>query len=390
MHPEMKVFNCSIVRGGTSKGIFFEKNDLPVDADLREKVILAAFGSPDVRQIDGLGGADVLTSKLAIVSPSESPDADVDYTFGQVSFEQAFIDYKGNCGNISSGVGPFAIDTGMIPAQEPITKVRIRQMNSNTILVAEVPVKDGRAQVEGDSHIDGVPGTGAKITLDWSGTVGAQTGKLLPTGNTKDIIKVGNKEYTVSLVDAGNPLVFIQAKDLGMKGTETTAEIEANGELMKNILAIRAEAAVIFGLTEKAERAEKESPYNPFFAIVSPPQDYEALNGRHVKAEEIDMVSRLSFMLKMHKTYPITGTVCTGAASRIPGTVVWDVIRDTAKQDGTLRIGHPGGVIPVETEAVSVEGEIQIKRIGVYRTARKIMDGLVYIKESYLSAKNGV
>ena len=384
MHPEMKAFNCSIVRGGTSKGIFFKENDLPADADLRDKVILAAFGSPDVRQIDGLGGADVLTSKLAIVGPSASPDADVDYTFGQVSFEQPFIDYKGNCGNISAGVGPFAIDAGMIAAQEPITKVRIRLTNTNRILTADVPVKDGRAQVDGDFHIDGVPGTGAKITLDWSGTVGAQTGKLLPTGNAKDIIKVDGKEYTVSLVDAGNPLVFIKAEDLGMKGTETAAEIEANTETWEIIMKIRDEAAVIFGLTDSVEKARKESPYNPFFAIVSPPQDYEALNGLHVKAEEIDMVSRLSFMLKMHKTYPITGTVCTGAASRIPGTVVWDVTRETAKQDGTLRIGHPGGVIPVETEAVTVEGETQIRRIGVYRTARKIMDGQVYIKESVL------
>lgn len=387
MHPEMKAFNCSIVRGGTSKGIFFKKNDLPADAALRDKVILAAFGSPDVRQIDGLGGADVLTSKLAIVGPSDSPDADIDYTFGQVSFEQEFIDYKGNCGNISAGVGSFAIDAGMIPAQEPITRVRIRQTNSNRILIADVPVKDGRAQVEGDFHIDGVPGTGAKITLDWSGSVGAQTGKLLPTGNAKDIMKVNGKAYTVSLVDAGNPLVFIKAEDLGMKGTETTSEIEGNPELWKTIMAIRNEAAVIFGLTEKAELAEKESPYNPFFAIVSPPQEYEALNGLHVKAEDIDMVSRLSFMLKMHKTYPITGTVCTGAASRIPGSVVWDVIRETAKQDGTLRIGHPGGVIPVETEAETVNGETKIKRIGVSRTARKIMDGLVCIKNSVLEKK---
>lgn len=384
MHPEMKTFNCSIVRGGTSKGIFFKENDLPADAELRDKVILAAFGSPDVRQIDGLGGADVLTSKLAIVGPSKSPDADVDYTFGQVSFEQPFIDYKGNCGNISAGVGAFAIDAGMVATTEPITKVRIRLTNTNRILTADVPVKDGMAQVDGDFHIDGVPGTGAKITLDWSGTVGAQTGKLLPTGNAKDIIKVEGKEYTVSLVDAGNPLVFIKAEDLGMKGTETAAEIEANSETWETIMKIRDEAAVIFGLTDSVEKARKDSPYNPFFAIVSPPQDYEALNGLQVKAEDVDMVSRLSFMLKMHKTYPITGTVCTGAASRIPGTVVWDVMRETAKQDGTFRIGHPGGVIPVETEAVTENGLTEIKRIGVYRTARKIMDGQVYIKNSVL------
>lgn len=389
MHPEMKAICCSIVRGGTSKGIFFKKNELPLDPRLRDEVILAAFGSPDVRQIDGLGGADVLTSKLAIVAPSDSPDADVDYTFGQVSFEQRFIDYKGNCGNISSAVGPFAVDEGMVAAREPVTTVRIRQTNSDTILVAEVPVKDGKARVDGDFHIDGVPGTGAKLTLDWSGTVGAMTGVLLPTGHPKNTIQAEGHSYTVSLVDAGNPLVFIEAKELGMKGTETPAEIEGNPQLMKTILAIRAEAAVLFGLTDRSDLANTDSPYNPFFAIVSPPADYTALNGLAVHAEEIDLVSRLSFMLKMHKTYPITGTVCTGAAARIPGTVVWDLVGAQARLDGALRIGHPGGVVPVETEAVITNGQTQIKRLGVYRTARRIMDGLVYIKNSVLSEQKG-
>lgn len=384
MHPDMKAFRCSIVRGGTSKGIFFRQNDLPADPAQRDAVILAAFGSPDVRQIDGLGGADVLTSKLAIVGPSASPEADVDYTFGQVSFEQRFIDYKGNCGNISSAVGAYAIDEGMVPPVEPVTTVRIRQTNSYSILIAEVPVKDGKALVDGDFHIDGVPGTGAKVVMNWSGTVGSLTGKLLPTGHSKDILTVNGTDYTVSLVDAGNPLVFIPAAELGMKGTESTAEIEGNPALMETILAIRAEAAVLFGLVDDPAKAAKESPYNPFFAIVSPPADYTALDGTPVKAEDIDVVSRLSFMLKMHKTYPITGTVCTGAAARIPGTVVWDAISSAARQNGTLCIGHPGGVVPVEAEAAQSGGETQITRLGVYRTARRIMDGLVYIRKSVL------
>ena len=384
MHPDMKAFRCSIVRGGTSKGIFFLRNELPADPALRDTVILAAFGSPDVRQIDGLGGADVLTSKLAIIGPSISPDADVDYTFGQVSFEQSFIDYKGNCGNISSAVGAFAIDEGMVPPVEPITTVRIRQTNSNSILIAEVPVKDGKALVDGSFHIDGVPGTGAKVVMDWSGTVGSLTGKLLPTGRAKDTITVNGKQYTVSLVDAGNPLVFIPAAELRMRGTETTAEIESNPELMAEILAIRAEAAVMFGLVDDPADAAAKSPYNPFFAIISSPADYTALDGTTVKASDIDVVSRLSFMLKMHKTYPITGTVCTGAAARIPGTVVWDAIGDKARQNGTLRIGHPGGIVPVEAAAKQEGKETRITRLGVYRTARRIMDGLVYIRKSVL------
>ncbi len=385
MHPDMNAYRCAIIRGGTSKGIFFLKNELPSDPQQRDRVILAAFGSPDVRQIDGLGGADVLTSKLAIVAPSSSPDADVDYTFGQVSFERPFIDYKGNCGNISSAVGGFAVDEGLVPAVEPVTTVRIRQTNSNTILVAEVPVREGKACVDGNYHIDGVPGTGAKVVIDWSHTVGGLTGHLLPTGHAKDTIVAEGRDYIVSLVDAGNPLVFIRAEDLGLIGTETTAQIESDHNLMRTIQAIRSQAAVLLGLVDSPDKAAEESPYNPFFAIVSPPASYEALNGLHVDARDIDLVSRLSFMLKMHKTYPITGTVCTGAAGRIPNTVVWDVMRPEARRNGTLRIGHPGGIVPVEAEA-AIEGDtIRMTRLGVYRTARRIMDGLVYIRKSVLS-----
>jgi 2-methylaconitate cis-trans-isomerase PrpF len=342
MHPEMEMLRCALVRGGTSKAVFIMKNELPQDPALRDKVILAIYGSPDVRQIDGLGGADVLTSKLAIISPPSRPDADVDYTFGQVSFEREFIDYKGNCGNISSAVGPFAIDEGLVAAVEPLTTVRIHLTNSNNILVAEVPVKGGKACVCGDYAIDGCPGTGAKITLDWSDVSGAFTGKLLPTGQAKDVFTVDGKKYEVSLVDAGNPMVFIAAASLGMQGTETPAQIEGDSALMALIEKIRSQAAVIYGLVDKAEEAAVKSPYNPFFAIVSPPASYQALNGRNVRTEEIDLVSRLLFMLKMHKTYPVTGTVGTGAALRVAGTVPWDMLEDKARGRNIFHIGHPG------------------------------------------------
>lgn len=384
MHPEMEMLKCSIVRGGTSKGIFIMKNELPKDPAERDEVICAIYGSPDLRQIDGLGGADVLTSKLAIISPPSRPDADVDYTFGQVSFETKFVDYGGNCGNISAAVGPFAIDEGFVEAVEPVTTVRIHLTNSNNILVAEVPVKNGKACVEGDYSIDGVPGTGAKITLDWSDTAGAITGKLLPTGNAKDVISVDGKDYEVSLVDAGNPLVFIHANSLGMSGTESPNEIEANKDLMATIEKIRGRATVIFGLVKTPEEAAIKSPYAPFFAIVSPPADYTSISGEKVNAEEVDIVSRLLFMLRMHKTYPVTGTVCTGAAVRIPGSVAWEVLRKEAKTKQSVNIGHPGGVISVEAEAEVISGEVKLKRVGVYRTARRIMDGYVYVRKTVL------
>lgn len=383
----MKTIRCSIVRGGTSKGIYFLENDLPKAQPLRDEVIRAAFGGVDIRQIDGLGGADTLTSKVAIVGPSTREGCDIDYTFGQVSYTAPLVDYKGNCGNISAGVGPFAIDAGLVRAVEPVTTVRIHLTNTDNVIVAEVPVKDGRARTDGDFAIAGVPGTGSRVTLDFSDTQGAQTGKLLPTGHAKDVFDFGERgSFEVSLVDAGNPLVFISAQSLGMTGIETPAEIEDNKALMDTIELIRGRAAVAFGLVEKEEEAAAKSPYVPFFAIVSPARSYDCYNGVHVDAGEIDVVSRLLFMLKMHKTYPGTGTVCTGCAARVPGSVLWDQLTEEAKRNSVLRIGHPAGVISVEAAAEERGGEIVITRAAFYRTARKIMDGQVYIKNSVFEA----
>lgn len=382
MHTEMEMIRCAIVRGGTSKGIFLMENELPTDPELRDKVILSIFGSPDIRQIDGLAGADVLSSKLAIIGPSMREDADVDYTFGQVSMEKAFIDYGGNCGNISSAVGGFAIDMGMVRPVDPVTTVRVRLTNTDRILTTEVPVKNGKAAVEGDYAIDGVPGTGAKVTLDWSDVVGGITGKLLPTGNVKDIITVSGKDYTVSVVDAGNIVIFVQAEEMGLSGIETPAQIEASAELMALIEEVRGKVCQKIGLVEKWEDASVITPYQPFFAMVSPAADHMCFNGTEIKKDDVDLVSRLLFMLHMHKAYPITGTVCTGAAAKIPGTVVNDLLSDEAKANTILRIGHPSGMLPVEAEADYSKNETKITRVGVYRTARMIMDGYVYVRKS--------
>jgi 2-methylaconitate cis-trans-isomerase PrpF len=376
----MKAIKCSIIRGGTSKGIFIDESELPKDPARRDRVIRAIFGSPDIRQIDGLGGADVLTSKLAIIGPPTHPDADVDYTFGQVSFENETIDYKGNCGNISSAVGPYAIDEGIVKAEEPVTTVRIHMTNSGRILKAEVPVADGKAVVEGDYAIGGVPGTGARIDLDWSDTCGALTGKLLPTGKASETIEADGETYRVTLADAGNPVVFIAAESLGMRGTETPAEIENNEILMKKIEKIRGAAAKRFGLVGNPEDAAEKSPYIPFFSIISSPAPYETPNGASVEAEDADLVARLLFMLKMHKAYPITGAICTGAAYCTEGSVVRETARKT--EGRTLRIGHPGGVLEMEAVGGVRGDEAKIERLATSRTARRIMDGLVYVKNS--------
>lgn len=380
-YEEQKRIRCVLMRGGTSRGLFVMRNELPADPELRDEVILRMYGSPDVRQIDGMGGADPLTSKLAIIGPPTRPDADVDYTFAQVSTTDPFLDYAGNCGNISAGVGPFAIDEGLVDAVEPVTTVRIHQTNTSCLIVAEVPVVNGKAAVEGDYHIDGVPGTGARIGLDFSDTAGAVTGHILPTGNPVDRLDVpGVGPIDVTIVDAGTPCVFVRAADMGIKGTETPAQIDADRELNDRIERIRGTATTRVGLVEKWQDAARKSPYLPFFVLVSPPADYlDFATGRTVEAGEVDFVARLLFMLRMHKAYAVTGTVCTGAAAKIPGTIVYEAARPESRERAPTLIGHPIGVIDIEA-AVEIEGdEPKLVRASVGRTARRIMEGYVLV-----------
>jgi hypothetical protein len=309
----------------------------------------------------------------------------VDYTFAQVSIEEPLVDYKGNCGNISSAVGPFAIDQGLVDPVEPKTTVRIHQTNTGCTLVAEVPVVSGKAAVEGDYHIDGVPGTGARIDLDFSGTAGAVTGRILPTGNPLDRLDVeGVGPVDVSVVDAGNPCVFVRAQDLGLQGTETPHEIDASQALKDRIERIRGTVAAELGLADDWRTAARESPYVPFFALIGPPADYvDFTTDRTVEAPDVDFVARLLFMLRMHKTYPVTGTVCTGAAAKIPGTIVYQAARAESHGRSLTRIGHPAGVIDVEAVVRSDEG-VHLLRASLGRTARRIMEGYVFVPWSTL------
>jgi 2-methylaconitate cis-trans-isomerase PrpF len=351
-------------------------------------MILRMYGSPDVRQIDGMGGADALTSKLAIIGPPTRPDADVDYTFGQVSVTEPFVDYAGNCGNISSAVGPYALDEGLVDALEPVTMVRIHQTNTQCILVAQVPSRHGKAAVYGDYHIDGVPGTGAYIGLDFSDTAGAVTGKLLPTGKPVDLLEVpGVGMIEVSIVDAGTPCVFVRARDMGIAGTEAPDQIDADAELNDRIERVRGTAAAAVGIVENWQEAAQRSPYLPFFAMVHPPTGYvDFTTKRPIEASQIDFVSRLLFMLKMHKAYPVTGTVCTGAAARVPGTLVHEVCRSRAEDGPVVRIGHPAGVIEIEAAVDVAEDGHRLVQASLGRTARRLMEGYVFVPWSALKS----
>lgn len=382
-----KLIRCTIMRGGTSKGIFLHRNDLPKERAMRDKVIRRIFGAPDPREIDGLGGADALTSKVAIIGASTRKDCDVDYLFGQVNLVEPMIDYKSNCGNISSAVGPYAIDEGFIDAVDPITKVRIHQVNTGKVIVAEVPVKDNRCEVEGDHAIAGCPGTGAKIVLDWADSAGSITGKLLPTGNVTDTLHVeGEGDIEVSLVDAAIPTVFTRAEALGLKGGETPQEIDGDVELLERIEKIRSFAAEKMGLCDDWKDATKTVPYSPFFAICASPLTYKNWTTDEVVNEDsVDLVVRLLFMQKMHKTYPVTGTICTVAASMIPGTIVNQLTRPGIREKGELRIGHPAGIITPEGKVDFENEKYVLKRATVDRTARCLMKGYAFIPKGTLS-----
>jgi 2-methylaconitate cis-trans-isomerase PrpF len=386
----MKKLRCVIMRGGTSKGIYFHENELPHEPELRDRVILDVIGSPDVRQIDGLGGADILTSKVCVIGPSKREDADIDYTFGQVLIDKPIVDYSMNCGNLSSGVGPFAIDEGLVRPVEPITTVRVYNTNTRKVFVVEVPVKAGKTLVEGDYGIDGVPGKGAKIAIDFAATAGTLKGKILPTDRVREVLHIEPiGELEVSIVDAANPTVFARAEDIGIKGTEKFNDLLLNREIWQKAEMIRGAAAELLDLVKDRRNAAVESPGAPFSAFVSRPSNYIShVDETEIKAEDIDLRSLIWAAGQVHKAYAATGTVCTGAAAMIEGTVVNEVLASRAKKSGTIWIGHPAGKIDVEIEVDKSGGEFTLKKAALFRTARRIMEGYVYLKPGTLAEAN--
>jgi hypothetical protein len=376
-----------LMRGGTSKGVYLLLKDLPDNPDLRDQVILDIYGSPDVRQINGLGGADPLTSKVALIAPSKRENIDVDYTFGYVGISEPIIDYEGNCGNISSGVGPFAIMNGLVAVEEPVTKVRIFNTNTKKVIVAEVPVKDGEVITQGEYVIAGVPGSGAKIVLNFLNSAGSKTGKLLPTGHVVDeIILQDGRKIRASLVDAANPSIFVKAQDIGLTGRELPQDTESNPDILIMMEDIRTTAAVMMGL---APCKDKVSPAVPKVAIVAAAQDYTMTDGRCMKAEKVDLLARTKAMAVLHKTYAVTGGICVGAAALIEGTVVNEIVGSRPKETGELRIGHPSGVLEVFVDIkLKAKDEWDLQAAGVCRTAKPIMEGMVYVDKKLVAANS--
>jgi 2-methylaconitate cis-trans-isomerase PrpF len=371
---------CVIMRGGTSKGLYFHDDDLPPAGDVRDRVLKRLMGSPDILQIDGLGGSRPVTSKVAIIAPSVRPDADVDYTFGQVDIERDLIGYVGNCGNISSGVGPFAIDEGLVTATEPTTTVRIYNTNTDKVLLAQVPVTEGRARVTGDCVIAGVPGSGAEVVMDYSATAGAVSGRLLPTGHATDPMTLEDgRSFDVTLCDVGNPCVFVAAADLGLSGSELPEAISADAALMTTIGEIQAKTGQLFGVWP--DWRQVHNPGFPLLVMVAPSADYPDSNGDVHATDSMDLRARLVFVNRCHDSMAGTGAVCLAAASRINGSVPHRMLERGVEESDGLRIGHPLGVMEVVV-ALGTEtdcGEPGFAKLGFARTARRLMDGLAYV-----------
>jgi hypothetical protein len=279
-------------------------------------------------------------------------------------------------------VGPFAIDEGLVKAVEPITRVRIFNTNTKKVLVADVPVKDGKAVVEGDYHIDGVPGTGAKIALDFAGTGGTIRGTLLPTGKAKEKLHVDDiGDIQVSIVDAANPTVFAYAGDIGIKGTERFHDLLSNTEIWKKAELVRGAAAELLGFVKNRRNSAIESPAAPFSVFVVKSSDYLSyVTGDEIKAANVDLRGVLWASRQVSKAYAVTGTICTGAAAMIEGTIVNEILSGRAKETGVVRIGHPSGIIQVDVEVRKKDGDLQLTKATVFRTARRIMEGYVYLK----------
>ena len=357
--------SCTVMRGGTSKGLYFKLADLPTDVATRDAVLLAAMGSPDPRQIDGMGGAHPLTSKIAVVGPPTHPDADVDYLFLQAVVDEARIDVGQNCGNLLAGVGPFAVEEGLVaPGPGDVTRVRINMLNTKSLAVAAVQTPGGKVGYDGTSRIDGVPGTAAPIPIDFLDVAGSSCGALLPTGNARDLVD----GIEVTCVDNGMPVVVIRAADFGKTGYERPEDLEADVALKARVEALRLAVGPLMNLGDVSKKTV------PKMCLVSPAQHGGVISTRNFIPHRV------------HEAIGVFGAVSVATACVIPGSIAAEVasIADPAAVK-SLDVEHPTGFFTVEMDVDIVGGAIQVRRSALLRTARRLMKGVVYVPASLWS-----
>lgn len=369
---------AAFIRGGTSKGVFFREGDLPDEQSERDSVLLRALGSPDsyARQLDGMGGGLSSVSKAVIIGESAREDADIDYTFAQVVVDQPLVDYAGTCGNLSSATGPFAIDEGLIQPSDGETVVRVFNTNTSKVFHARFDVSDGEAVVDGGQSIPGVAQAGARVALEFLSPGGSMTVGVLPTGNVIDKIEtVDGERFRVSLVDATNPIVMVNAADIGLTATEQPDALEARPGLLARIERIRQAAGVAMGLGA----TPKDVPHAvPKIVLVAAPQMFRDIQGQQVPASHVDICARAVSMGRIHRALPLTLSMCVATACRIEGTVPAALVPELS--DGAdVRIGNPSGVLTAGADVVRRGNGWDVERCRVIRTQRRLMEGSVLV-----------
>ena len=375
----LRTIPAVLMRGGTSKGLVFKSSDLPADRAEWDALFSAAMGSPDIygRQLDGMGGGLSSLSKVCVVGPPSRADADIDYTFAQVSIRDSRVDMSGNCGNMSSAVGPFAVDEGLVKVGDGRATVRIYNTNTRKIIHSSFEVRDGQAVDTGDFAIPGVAGTGAPIKLEFLEPGGAITGKLLPTGEVIEELDVpGVGRIDVSMVDAANACVFVRAESLGLTGTEAPELIEHDARLMEALLAIRAQASVAMKVTPDVSAARARIT-TPSIGIVSAPRAWTTLNGDRLGEGDADLAVRMISSNQPHRALPLTASLCVAVAASLPDSLVHTIANYQGR--GPLRLGMPSGVLTVAAEVRKDRDGWYAQAGSFYRTARRLFEGRVIL-----------
>ena len=376
----MRKFKTVFMRGGTSKGCIFLKEDLPINEEEWNNIFLQVMGNPDPKQIDGLGGTVSSNNKIVIVWKSEEENVDVEYLVGQVIVGKSQVDFKSNCGNMTAAVGPFAVEEGLVEVVEPKTTVRLLNKNTNKYINVEVPCENKTYALTGDCKIAGVDGTSPELKVNFLNPAGAKTGKLLPTGNVLDIMEiVGLGKVEVSILDVSNPMVLVRADKVGLKGTESPSEVNNNTRACELLEKIRATAACMMGFAKDLNDASENSPAVPKVGVFTNPIDYVDIANEKISASDMDVCVRVISVFQCHKACPLTSASSISVAAFLEGSVLHKELGAVRKGQETVRIGHPSGVMTMYPEIEVTQDEIKLPGVAVQRTARRIMDGTVYI-----------
>jgi len=376
----MRKFKTVFMRGGTSKGLMFLKDDLPENRAEWDCIFLQCMGDPDPKQIDGMGGTVSSSNKIVVVWKSDEEDTDLEYLVGQVIAGKSSVDYKSNCGNMTAAVAPFAVEEGLIVAKGSETNVTMLNRNTGKYIEVTVPLTDGRFLNDGTAQIAGVDGTASRLMVNFLDPAGAKTGVLLPTGSESDFfVTEQGEKIQVSVCDISNPMVMVRAEDVGLLATETPEQMNANDEAMKNLEEIRAAAAVKMGFAKDPDDARKNSPAVPKVGIFSAPKSYIDLAGKLHNKEEMDILVRVISVFKCHKACPLTSASAVAIMLKLKESLLSQELG--LFEGDEIRIGHPSGIMVVSPQLKISGGQMEVRGVAVVRTARRIMEGIIYIRE---------